>query len=173
MTYYDDGVILIRDLGQEDVQKIVDAELALGGEYEKDKYEMRLEDQSLGKAVALVAVYGDEIAGYINVYIESPWGAPARGRYPELVDLCVFKPYRGMRLGTKLMDVAEKIASKYNSVVYLGVGILSDYGLAQRMYAKRGYIPDGSGTWFNDEMCKSGYKYPVEELALYMCKSLT
>ena len=30
----------------------------------------------------------------------------------------------------------------------------SGYGSAQRMYVKRGYIPDGSGAWYGDHVCE-------------------
>lgn len=46
------------------------------------------------------------------------------------------------------MDIAEEIAATYADTVYLGVGLHSGYGSAQRMYVKRGYIPDGSGVWY-------------------------
>ena len=36
-------------------------------------------------------------------------------------------------------------------MVTLGVGLHKGYGPAQRLYVKRGYIPDGSGLWFNNE----------------------
>lgn len=42
-------------------------------------------------------------------------------------------------------DIAEQIAATYADIVYLGVGLHSGYGNAQRMYGKRGYVPDGSG----------------------------
>ena len=38
-------------------------------------------------------------------------------------------------------------------MVYLGVGMHSGYGSAQRMYVKRGYIPDGTGVWYGDKVC--------------------
>lgn len=38
---------------------------------------------------------------------------------------------------------------EYSSTICLGVGLHYGYGAAQRMYVKRGYIPDGSGVWFN------------------------
>ena len=52
-----------------------------------------------------------------------------------------------------LMDTAERIASLYADTVYLGVGLHSGYGSAQRMYVKRGYVPDGSGVWYGDAVC--------------------
>ena len=53
--------------------------------------------------------------------------------------------------------------------VQLGVGLHSGYGSAQRIYIKRGYIPDGSGVWYNNEPlaqyadCKND-----DELVLFM-----
>ena len=51
------------------------------------------------------------------------------------------------------MDAAEGIAARYADTVCLGVGLHSGYGSAQRMYAQRGYIPDGSGVWYRDKPC--------------------
>lgn len=71
------------------------------------------------------------------------------------------------------MDIAEQIAATYADTVYLGVGLHSGYGSAQRMYVKRGYIPDGSGVWYQDKICA-----PYEEckndddLVLYLSKKL-
>ncbi len=52
------------------------------------------------------------------------------------------------------MDAAEKIAFSYANRVYLGVGLHSGYGMAQRLYAQRGYIPDGSGVWYGAKVCE-------------------
>ena len=38
------------------------------------------------------------------------------------------------------MDIAERIVSGYASMVYLGVGMHSGYGSAQRMYIKGAVI---------------------------------
>ncbi len=45
----------------------------------------------------------------------------------------------------------EEIASQYSDTVYLGVGVHNGYGSAQRMYIKRGYIPDGTGVWYGEK----------------------
>ena len=71
------------------------------------------------------------------------------------------------------MDMAEQIAKEYSDVVYLGVGLHSGYGSAQRMYVKRGYIPDGSGVWYQDKVCE---QYAAcnndDDLVLYFSKRL-
>ena len=45
------------------------------------------------------------------------------------------------------MDAAEALASEASDVVCIGVGMYPGYGAAQRLYVKRGYVPDGSGLW--------------------------
>lgn len=71
------------------------------------------------------------------------------------------------------MDAAEKIASEYADTVYLGVGLHSGYGSAQRMYVKRGYLPDGSGVWYRDSVCPPyGECRNDDDLVLYLSKKL-
>lgn len=76
-------------------------------------------------------------------------------------------------MGSKLMDVAEEIAAKYSDTVYLGVGLYSGYGSVQRMYVKRGYIPDGSGVWYGSGVC-TPYSQCCndDDLNLYLSKKL-
>ena len=99
------------------------------------------------QAISLVAEYSGKPVGYINIYPNSAWGAFGGKGYPEIVDFGVLEKYRNRGIGTVLMDIAEKIAATYADIVYLGVGLHSGYGSAQRMYVKRGYVPDGSGVW--------------------------
>ncbi len=92
---------------------------------------------------------------------------------PELIDFGVLEKYRNHGIGTKLMDVAEEVAATYADTVYLGVGLHSGYGSAQRMYVKRGYIPDGSGVWYQDGVCVPyGECCNDDELVLYFSKRL-
>lgn len=90
--------------------------------------------------------------------------------YPEIVDLGVLEKFRRLGIGTALMDVAEQIASQYADTVYLDVGLHSGYGSAQRMYVKRGYIPDGSGVWYRDKVCPC-YTDCVNDDDLVLCLS--
>ncbi len=47
-----------------------------------------------------------------------------------------------------LMDAVEEIALEKYGIVGLGVGLYDSYGSAQRMYARRGYVPDGRGVMY-------------------------
>ncbi len=173
MIYYSDNDILIRNMVQSDAQIITDEEIAQGWYSTIDKYELRLKDQIGDRAVALIAEYKGNIAGYINIYPNSKWGAFANQGYPEIVDFGVLEKYRRHGIGSKLMDVAEKIAAKYADTVYLGVGLHSGYGSAQRMYIKRGYIPDGSGVWYGSSVCEPYANCcNDDDLNLYFSKKL-
>ena len=173
MVYYRDNYILIRDMIKSDARIITDEEIAQGWHQTIEKYMLRLQDQDEGRAIALVAEYKGNVAGYINVYPDSKWGAFANQGFPEIVDFGVLVKYRNNGIGSKLMDVAEEIASGYADMVYLGVGLHSGYGSAQRMYIKRGYIPDGTGVWYGEYVCP---QYAGccndDELALYLSKKL-
>ena len=173
MVYYCLDGILIRDMARGDAQVITDGEVAQGWDQTIDKYEMRLRHQSEGKSISLVAEYNGAVAGYINVYPEPHGGSFAGKGYPEIVDFGVLEKYRRHGIGSRLMDVAERIAARYSDMVYLGVGLHSGYGSAQRMYIKRGYIPDGTGVWYRDSVCRPYAPCANDdELVLYLYKKL-
>ncbi len=173
MIYYKGDNITIRDLQEADARIITDEEIAQGWHATIDKYLVRLKDQAEGRAITLVAEYQGNVAGYINVYPDSTWGAFAHQGLPEIVDFGVLEKYRKRGIGNKLMDVAEEIAGKYADTVYLGVGLHYGYGSAQRMYVKRGYIPDGKGVWYGPQVCEQ-YENCCndDDLVLYLSKKL-
>lgn len=174
MIYYKDESITIRDLQEADAQIITDEEVAQGWDATIDKYLIRLKDQAEGRSINLVAEYQGNVAGYINVYPDSAWGSFANQGLPEIIDFGVLEKYRRLGIGNKLMDVAEEIAGKYADIVYLGVGLHNGYGSAQRMYVKRGYIPDGTGVWYGPKVCEQYADCRNDDdLVLYLSKRLS
>ena len=173
MVYYTDAEITIRDMIPSDAPAITRGEIAQGWDQTTAKYEMRLRHQAEGICTALVAEYRGDPAGYIHVYRHCRGGPLAYRDLPEIVDFGVLEKYRGRGIGSRLMEAAETIASAYSGTVCLGVGLHSGYGSAQRMYIKRGYIPDGSGVWYRDRVlpphsdCRND-----DELVLYLAKTL-
>lgn len=174
MIYFQSNDIVVRDFIESDAQTITNEEIAQGWVNQKiDKYLNRMKDQKAGKCISLAAEYQGNVAGYVNVYPNSQWGALGGRGYAEIIDFGVLEKYRKNGIGSKLMDVAEQIASKYADTVYLGVGLHRDYGSAQRMYVKRGYVPDGSGLWYKDKQLEP--YAPMnndDEACLYLSKKL-
>ena len=174
MIYYCDQEITVRSLQYEDAKTIAEKEVAQGWIHASpEKYLQRLQDQQSGKAAALAAEYCGQVAGYISVYFQPEQGAFSHQGIPEIVDFGVLEKFRRRGIGSKLMDVAEKIAGEYSDTVYLGVGLHSGYGSAQRMYVKRGYLPDGSGVWYKDIVCEPYSSCRNDDdLVLYLSKQL-
>jgi hypothetical protein len=49
------------------------------------------------------------------------------------------------------------------SIVGIGVGLYQSYGSAQRLYAKRGYIPDGRGVMYKQQPVTPGFDTCVDD----------
>lgn len=82
-----------------------------------------------------------------------------------------------MGIGSLLLDTAEKAAATKSEVVGIGVGLYAGadggYGAAQRLYVKRGYIPDGKGVTYNYQPAIPGNSYPLDDdLVLWFTKKL-
>lgn len=173
MIYLKENNILIREMKEPDPQIFSDEEIKQGWCASPDKYKMRIADQEKGSCIALTAEYMGAPAGYINVYWNPLTGAFANMNIPEIVDFGVLEKYRCHGIGSLLMDVAEKIAKSRSDTVCLGVGLHSGYGSAQRIYVKRGYVPDGTGVWYQDQICVPyGNCCNSDDLVLYLSKTL-
>lgn len=173
MVFYRDGALLIRSMEPRDAQVLTDGERAQGWDAEIEKYQMRLRHQEQGLCAALAAEVDGGAVGYINVYFDPRTGPFVDSGWPEIVDFGVLEKYRRRGIGGKLMDIAEQIAGERSDTVWLGVGLHSGYGSAQRMYVKRGYVPDGSGVWYQDQVCAPyGVCCNDDSLVIYLVKKL-
>ncbi|MCI8386983.1 MAG: GNAT family N-acetyltransferase [Clostridiales bacterium] len=172
-VYYSSPDFIIRSLEVVDIAPLAAKEVAQGWSDTTDKHNKRIVDRADGKCNVLAAEYKGEVVGYISVYFDPP-NTPFSGRgWCELVDFGVIEKCRCLGIGSKLMDIAESIASKLADTVYLGVGLHPGYGSAQRMYVKRGYIPDGSGAWYGNSRAVPYQNYPLDDdLIIYLTKRL-
>lgn len=91
---------------------------------------------------------------------------------PEIQDLNVLAEYRERGIGGALLDAFENIARDQGvEKMGISVGLTKEYGAAQRLYIKRGYIPDGYGATYDREAVTSGASYPLDDdLALMLVK---
>jgi GNAT superfamily N-acetyltransferase len=120
-----------------------------------------------------VAFSGNEFAGYVTLKWQSDYKNFAKDKTPEISDLNVLPGYRNKGMGTALIEICEKYAAERSNVVGIGVGLYPDYGSAQRLYIKRGYIPDGHGATYNYEYVTPGKEYPLDDdLVLWFTKKL-
>lgn len=129
------------------------------------------QEQAAGQRQVWVAEDGDTLLGYVTVLWQGSEGPFAGQGLPLITDLNVFTPYQRRGVGALLLDRAEASAFSRAGRVTLGVGLHSGYGTAQRLYAKRGYLPDGSGAWWRDKpLAQYAPCENDDELLLYLYK---
>lgn len=111
-------------------------------------------------------------AGYITLLWKSPDPYFSRHNIPEIQDFNVLIAYRNRGIGSQLMDAIEEIAFEKHVTVGLSSGLLSDYGSAQRLYVKRGYIPTGEGIKYQGKVLQYNDQVKVDDdLVLSFTKS--
>ena len=129
-------------------------------------------EQECGEREVLVAEIEGAVAGYITILPDAKQG-PFAGMAPELSDFNVFEPFQNQGIGNLLLEEAEKRVRLISDKVTLGVGLHSGYGPAQRLYIKRGYIPDGTGVWYqNHQPAMNAVCEDIGDLVLYLSKNL-
>ena len=130
------------------------------------------EEQESGEREVLVAEVEGAVAGYITILPSAKHG-PFASIYPELSDFNVFEPFRNKGIGNRLLEKAEQGVKRFSGKVCLGVGLHLGYGPAQRLYIKRGYIPDGTGVWYRNKPLEMGASCQNDDdLVLYLSKDL-
>ena len=127
-------------------------------------------EQECGEREVLVAEVEGALAGYITILPCAKQG-PFAGMAPELSDFNVFEPFQNQGIGNLLLEEAEKRVKLISDKVTLGVGLHSGYGPAQRLYMKRGYIPDGTGVWYQNQPLEMNATIQNnDDLVLYLSK---
>ena len=92
--------------------------------------------------------------GYITLVINPSSGPFKNTKVPEIRDFNVFEKYQNKGIGQELLDAI--ILEVNGPQVGIGVGLNPDYGKAQRLYIKNGFIPDGKGIYYKGEIVKVG-----------------
>jgi GNAT superfamily N-acetyltransferase len=112
----------------------------------REQFEMFWKEHQEGKRVTFVAVSGEEIVGYTNLLWQSDYIPFQEMGIPEINNMHVLDGFQKQGIGTALIQAAECVAAAQDKEeIGIGFGLTSDYGQAQRLYPKLGYIPDGRG----------------------------
>jgi len=163
----------IRALRASDCEAIHQAFVAQGWKKPAAKYYKYLEFQSKGVRDILVATIDEEFAGYLTINWTSHYPSFEAQGIPEIVDFNVLKKFQRGGIGTALMDEAESRISRVSPYAGIGFGVTKDYGAAQILYIKRGYIPDGQGMLLDDQPLPYGVQVEISDsLVFFLLKSL-
>jgi GNAT superfamily N-acetyltransferase len=164
----------IRKLKAADIQTIVVTQggVAWNGGFEK--WNQRLAEHETGDRVALLAVEGPAILAYGSIVWSPPYQPFRELGIPEIQDLVVAEQHRRRGIATRLIEALEDLARRRGCrQIGLGVGLYADYGPAQRLYLKLGYVLDGRGTTYKYLPARGGETFRIDDdLLLWLVKSL-
>lgn len=129
--------------------------------------------QARDELLLLLALDDSAWLGHCAVVWRSDYPGFRDAGIPEIQDLNVRRDYRRRGIGSALLDEAERRVSQRAEAAGIAFGLYADYGAAQRLYVKRGYVPDGRGLHYRVSPVVAGETYRVDDdLLLYLVKRL-
>lgn len=137
------------------------------------QYKKYFHEQVVGTRTCFVATVDGQFAGYVTVNWRPTYAGFADFNIPEIQDLNVLPIYRRKGVASRLLDRAEAEVAQRTGVVGIGVGLHPGYNVAQRLYVKRGYIPDGRGISYRDHFVEEGAQVRFDDdLVMHFTKQL-
>lgn len=136
--------IVIRQMQEEDIDFLAKVFHPLNKP--RDQFEMFWREHQAGNRVTFVACIEEKSVGYTNLVWKSDYKSFDETGIPEINNMHILDEFQKQGIGTALIQEAEKIAlMQGKEEIGIGFGLTPDYGTAQRLYPKLGYIPDGRG----------------------------
>jgi GNAT superfamily N-acetyltransferase len=160
-------------LAASDIDEIAAAYAALGWNKPASQYEAYLREQAEGTRPVIVARADSRFAGYVTILWRSVYAPFVDAGIPEVNDFNVMPDLRRRGIGAALMDEAERLIAARAKIAGIGVGLDAGYGAAQRLYVKRGYVPDGRGITAHGRRLEWGDEAKIDDdLVLWLTKAL-
>jgi len=166
--------LTLGSLREDDFDEIVSAFKRIGWNKSKNTYETYFKEQQEGIRAVILGKERSNFCGYVTIKWKSDYDLFAQRNMPEISDLNVLPTYRNCGIGTALINACEAMAREHGySNIGLGVGMTADYGNAQRLYVRLGFIPDGQGLHYKCGSLKYGHQTVVDDdLVLFLTKSI-
>jgi GNAT superfamily N-acetyltransferase len=130
-------------------------------------------DHDTGGSTTLLEFEAERLVGILTIRWHSLY-PPFRDRGIPLIQNIEIRYHdRGRGLGNLLVARAEQEIARRSALAGLCVGIFDDYGPAHRLYAKRGFVPDGRGVCKRHTPLRQGEQVRIEhDLLLWLIKDV-
>jgi GNAT superfamily N-acetyltransferase len=166
--------VQIRLLEETDPPSIAAAFKNVGWNKPETQYRRYLHEQEAGTRTCFVAIFDGQFAGYVTVSWRPIYAGLVDLNIPEIQDLNVLTTYRRKGVASRLLDRAEVEAARRSGVVGIAVGLHPGYNAAQRLYVKRGYIPDARGITYRNGFVEEGANVVLDDdLVMHLTKQLS
>jgi GNAT superfamily N-acetyltransferase len=155
----------IRQAAASDLEGFYRIASDMGATHQAKYFERCLSEQEEGKRTVLVTENSERLTGYVQLIWQPIYHPFRKLEIPEIQDLNVIPPARKHGLGGRLVEACEELVRKSGkTAIGIGVGLHSRYGAAQRLYVRRGYIPDGAGVCYDDSPVRAGDFRAIDDL---------
>jgi GNAT superfamily N-acetyltransferase len=166
--------VQIRLLDDSDPPSIAAAFANMGWNKPEAQFRRYLHEQVAGTRTCFIAIAEGQFAGYATVNWRPTYAGFADLNIPEIQDLNVLTKHRRKGIASRLLDRAETEAACRSGVVGIAVGLHPGYNAAQRLYVKRGYIPDGRGITYRNCFVEEGASVLLDDdLLMHFTKRLS
>lgn len=132
-------------------------------------------EQCMGEGVAIfiASVEGSDV-GFGLLNWNPRYSLYKKLKIAEIQDLNVLPDARRKGVATAIIKWCEGLArARGHEMIGIGVGLTRDYGPAQILYTKMGYVPDGFGVTHDREAVVTHALYRMDDdLSLMMVKQL-
>jgi GNAT superfamily N-acetyltransferase len=165
-----------------DIAKVTEADLprlegalaSLGYAKDNGYFAKCFAEQEAGRRQMYIATLDGAVAGWGMLNWQPQYQLYRRLDIPEIQDLNVLPAMRRNGVASAMIGFAEKLARE-NGRTQIGIsfGLYPNYGPAQRLYIRLGYIPDGYGVTYDRVTVRPGESRPVDDsLCLMLVKDL-
>jgi GNAT superfamily N-acetyltransferase len=163
----------IRALNHTDPRTMEQAFCSIGWNKTASLFERYLAEQASHSRSCLIANLNEAFAGYVTVCWRPEYPGFAERNIPEIQDLNLLPDFRRRGIATALLDEAEAQIARVSGVAGIGVGLHPGYNNAQKLYLKRGYVPDALGvTYYNRFVHEGEHVILDDNLVLHLVRRL-
>jgi GNAT superfamily N-acetyltransferase len=167
---------LVRELVPDDLLKLAavrDGGAAWHGDW--DHWPRYLAEHQAGERVVFVIETEDRgLVAYVSLIWRPHYAPFAEAGVPEISDMVVVEPLRAQGHGRAMIAACEARARAEGcKEIGIGFALYADYGRAQRLYVRLGFVPDGRGVAYDGAPTTPGEPYRLDDdLVLFLVKPL-
>lgn len=127
-----------------------------------------------GASTTILGYEAGRLIGIVTIRWYSNYPPFREQQIPLIQNIEIRYEDRGRGLGNQMLERAEQEIAWRSALAGLCVGIFADYGPAQRLYARRGFVPDGRGVCHGHTPLQHGQQITVEhDLLLWLVKDVS
>jgi GNAT superfamily N-acetyltransferase len=131
-------------------------------------------DHENGASTTILGYEAGRLAGIVTIRWHARY-PPFRDQHiPLIQNIEIRYQDRGRGLGGQMLERAEQEIALRSPLAGICVGIFDEYGPAQRLYSRRGFVPDGRGVCQGHRPLKHGEPILLDhDILLWLIKDVS